>query len=246
MDAFMGMSFVAFFFIIFAILILPMVFFLLAQQRALSKCSPANRTMTPGLVWLQIVPFFGFIWQFFVVLALANSLENEFAARRIPEERKPGQSIGLAMCITRVCTVIPFLGIFAAIASFVLWIVYWVKIAGFSRKLDFAPAPPLSPLPYGGGYLGPQTTGGAPYLGATAQQQLGSPGTAQIPAAAAAPLAGEQALTSADAAPEGGPPELAIQSLAPPKDCANCEARIPADATFCAWCGAKVDGDAGS
>ena len=113
MDAFMGVSFIAFFFIIFAILILPTVFFLLTQQRALSKCSPANRTMTPGLVWLQIIPFFGFIWQFFVVLAVANSLENEFAARRIPEERKPGQSIGLAMCITRVCTVIPFLGIFA-------------------------------------------------------------------------------------------------------------------------------------
>ena len=166
MNAFLGVSFIGFFFIIFAILILPMVFFLLTQQRALSKCSPANRTMTPGLVWLQIIPFFGFIWQFFVVLALANSLESEFAARRIPEEPKPGQSIGLAMCITRVCTVIPFLGIFAAIASLVLWIVYWVKIAGFSRKLDFAPVPPFSPPLYGSGYSGRGTVGAAHFLGA--------------------------------------------------------------------------------
>jgi hypothetical protein len=59
--AFLGVSFIGFFFIIFAVLILPTVFFLLTQQRALSKCSPINRIMSPGLVWLQIIPFFQLI-----------------------------------------------------------------------------------------------------------------------------------------------------------------------------------------
>jgi hypothetical protein len=226
-NAFMGVSFIGFFFIIFAILILPMIFFLLAQQRALSKCSPANRTMTSGLVWLQIIPFFGFIWQFFVVFAVANSLGNEFAARRIPEEPKPGQSIGLAMCITRVCTVIPFFGIFAAIASVVLWIVYWVKIAGFSRKLDFAPAPPYSQPLYGAGYPPPGTIGGAAYLGGV--QQVAPPADAQTPVTALPPSTGGPAAATAAA-----------------RDCATCGTAMPEDATFCGACGAKADGVAGA
>jgi len=226
-DAFLGLSFIGLFFVIFAILILPMVFFLLTLQRALSKCSPANRTMSPGLVWLQIIPFFGLIWQFFVVFAVANSLDNEFAARRIQEESKPGQSLGLAMCITRVCTVIPFLGIFAAIASLVLWIIYWVKIAGFSRKLDYLPAPPWSPLPYGAGYSSPGAIGAASYPGGV--QQVGPPGAAQMPAPAVPPYAGEPAAAPAAAG-----------------DCASCGARLPEGATFCARCGAKVEETAGS
>jgi hypothetical protein len=226
-NAFLGVSFFAFFFIIFAILVLPMVFFLLTQQRALTKCSPANRTMTPGLVWLQIIPFFGFIWQFFVVVALANSLGNEFAARRIPEEPKPGQSLGLAMCITRVCTVIPFLGIFAAIASLVLWIIYWVKIAGFSRKLDYLPAAPFLPSQHGAGYSSPAAIGGAPYVGGA--RQVAPPGAAQTPAPVAPPSAGE--LVAAPAAAG---------------DCASCGAQLPEGATFCSRCGAKVEETAGS
>lgn len=245
MNTFTGVSFIGFFFIVFAILILPTVFFLLTQQRALSKCSPANRTMSPGLVWLQIIPFFQLIWQFVVVLAIGNSLGNEFASRGIREEPKPGQTIGLAMCITRVCTLIPFLGIFAAIASLVLWIVYWVKIAGLSSKLDHSPAAPYLTPPYGAGYPGGAAIGGAPYPGG-GPQQVGSSETAQIAAAAAPLSAGDQALTSAGTASEGGTSESALQSPAPVKDCANCEAKIPADATFCGWCGAKVDGTAGS
>ena len=138
-----------------AVLILPTIFFILTQQRALSKCSPANRTMSPGLAWLQIIPVFGWIWQFFVVSALADSLGNEFRARGIQEEDRPGYGVGLAMCITRVCVIIPILGwFFCLIASLVLWIIYWVKIAGFSEKLDYAPGGAYSQPPYGGGYYG--------------------------------------------------------------------------------------------
>jgi hypothetical protein len=200
-SAFLGLSFIGFFFVVFAILILPTVFFLLTLQRALSKCAPANRTMSPGLVWLQIIPFFGFIWQFFVVIAVANSLDNEFAARRIPEEPKPGQSIGLAMCITRVCTVIPFLGILAGIASVVLWIVYWVKIAGFSRKLDFAPGAPFSPPPYMGGYPSPGAIGGAPYPSAGLEQP-DYPGAAPAQVSPAPASTGQLPPVPADSAPD--------------------------------------------
>jgi hypothetical protein len=147
MGAFLGMGFIALFFILFAALILPMVFYLLTLQRALQKCAPGNRSQSPGLVWLEIIPFFGFIWQFVNVLAISKSLGGELRARRIPADPAPAQSIGLAMCITAVCTVIPFVGTFLALAHLVLFIIYWVKVAEFSRQLDLTQPPaPYTPV----------------------------------------------------------------------------------------------------
>ncbi len=39
-------------------------------QWVLRTCAPENRTMSPSLVRLQVVPFFGTVWQFFVVRAI--------------------------------------------------------------------------------------------------------------------------------------------------------------------------------
>lgn len=224
MNSIVGGTFIGLFFIIWiAVLILPTIFFILTQQRALSKCSPANRTMSPGLTWLQIIPLFGFIWQFFVVSALANSLGNEFRARGILEEDQPGYGVGLAMCITRVCVIIPILGFFSLVASLILWIIYWVKIAGFSAKLDFAPAGPYSPPAYGGGYYGPGTPGGAQYLGG-GTQQTGYPSAYQPPASPAPP---------STSAPAAGAPASA-------QPCATCGASVPAGQAFCSQCGTKA------
>jgi hypothetical protein len=211
-NAFVGLGFIGFFFVGFAIVLLPTIFFLITLQRALTKCSPANRTMTPGLVWLQIIPFFGLIWQFFVVIAIANSLQNEFAARRVPAEPKPGQSLGLAMCITRVCIVIPFLGIFAGIASIVLWIVYWVKIAEFSRKLDHAPGASYPAPGYGPGYPGQPAIGGYPYQGGVQPPAYSAvppaPTPAAIPAAEASTAPGPAPEAPAPEVPETSAPEV--------------------------------------
>ncbi len=128
------------------LLLLPAIFYLLTLQRALEKCAPNARTMQPGMVWLLLVPLFNIIWSFFVVLALAKSLANEFARRGVPSpEAEPGQSIGLAMCICACCGVIPILGVLASLASLVLWIMYWVKIAGYSQALAYPPVVAVPP-----------------------------------------------------------------------------------------------------
>jgi hypothetical protein len=43
------------------------------------------------------------------------------------------------MCILGAASIIPVLGVFAALAGFVCWILYWVKIAEYSSQLG-APA----------------------------------------------------------------------------------------------------------
>ncbi|HUA96897.1 MAG TPA: hypothetical protein VMA34_01065 [Terracidiphilus sp.] len=117
--------------------VIPAIFYILTLQGALKKCSEASRTLEPGMIWLLLVPFVNLIWHFFVVMGIANSLGNEFKMRNwVATEPQPGQSIGLAMCICAACSIIPFLGVIAGVASLVLWIIYWAKIGEYSRLLS--------------------------------------------------------------------------------------------------------------
>jgi hypothetical protein len=73
---------------------IALIFFLLTLQKALSRCAPENRAMAPGLVWLELIPVFGWIWQFHVAAAIGRSLGFENRSRKIPGPDRPGQSLG--------------------------------------------------------------------------------------------------------------------------------------------------------
>ena len=217
-SAFFGLSIMLFLVIFFAAALLPMIFYLITLQRALGKCSPYTRTMSPGNVWLQIIPVFGWVWQFFVVGALSSSLAEEYRARRMPVDPQPGRSLGIAMGVVGICAVlpIPILSTFLWIAYLVLWIMYWVKIAGYSRQLDYAPpyAGGYGALPYGGQPYGAQPYGAPPY----AVQPYGAPPQAPPPAA----------------------PQPYPQPQPPVKTCAACGATLIEDGAFCGSCGQRV------
>jgi hypothetical protein len=121
--------------IVIAIMLVPFIFYCLTLQKALNRCSPENRAMNPGMVWLMFIPLFNIVWHFFIVVNMAKSLGAEFQKRGMAEEPKPGQKIGKTMCILACCGVVPILGILASLAAFVCWILYWVKIVGYSSKL---------------------------------------------------------------------------------------------------------------
>ena len=117
-------------FVVIAILFIPFIFYCLTLQKALNRCSPECRAMNPGMVWLLFVPFFNIVWQFFLVLNLAKSLAAEFQKRGITEDPNPGQTLGLVMCIGNlVCGPV----------GLVCWIIYWVKIAGYSSRIAEPP-----------------------------------------------------------------------------------------------------------
>jgi hypothetical protein len=141
------MHFMVIGFIFCIVFLIPAIFYLVTLQNALAKCAPVSRTMEPGMVWLSIIPLFSVIWNFFVVMALAKSLGNEFRRRGVPyPDPLPGQSIGMAMCICGACGMIPIINFLAGPAAFVLWIIYWLRVAEFSRMLDFPPvAIPVPP-----------------------------------------------------------------------------------------------------
>jgi heme/copper-type cytochrome/quinol oxidase subunit 2 len=114
------------------------IFFILTLQKALNRCSPENRAMQPGMIWLLLIPLFNIVWIFFVVINMAKSLGSEFTKRGIAADPEPGKTLGLAYAILAICSAIPFVGFLAGIGCLVCFIMYWVKIAGYSKQLDFA------------------------------------------------------------------------------------------------------------
>lgn len=158
--------------------IVPLVFFLISMQRALKRCSPENRALSPRLVWLGLIPVFNLVWQFVVVVALGRSLGNEYRARGLRGPARPGLSLGIAMACVWAVSIVAYFGLWASVlgalgrrlneyysalsifglagilflAGLVLWIIYWVKIHQYSSRLVGHQwwSPPQQPASAGG------------------------------------------------------------------------------------------------
>ncbi|MBL7812626.1 MAG: hypothetical protein JNL57_10425 [Bacteroidetes bacterium] len=110
------------------------IWYLMNLQRLLETIRPENRQMKPGQVWLSLIPIFNLVWMFLMVGYIADSIAAELNSRNEPLPKpRPTYDLGLSMCICRVAGVIPILGVFANIASLVLWIIYWLKINEYQR-----------------------------------------------------------------------------------------------------------------
>jgi hypothetical protein len=134
-----------FFLFLIPLALIPGIFYTLTLHKALSRCAPENRAMEPGLVWLIYIPVFNLIWNFIVVNRISTSLRSEFQRRGVTGV-DTGRELGLAMSILACLGIIPIVGVLAALAGIVCWILYWAKIAGLSgRLLPPLPAAQVSP-----------------------------------------------------------------------------------------------------
>lgn len=118
------------------------VFFFLTVQNALKQCAPQNRRLSPGMVWLGLIPVFSYFWYFRIVTGVADSLAAEYQWRNLMRtEERPGYNVGMAFGILGLCgmiqyTGIPVIGQLCGLAAFVCWIVYWVRIGKYKRELE--------------------------------------------------------------------------------------------------------------
>lgn len=157
------------------------IFYFLTLQKALSRVSPHNRLMEPGLVWLGIIPVFSVIWSFFLATRIPDSLRNEFRERNRDDGSDYGKGVGMANAVIGVISLLITFGGMAGrdikpmadgvntllgLISLVLWIVFWVKIANYSnalasddeeRKLAFDRRFDEDDDGYGSGNLEPKT-----------------------------------------------------------------------------------------
>lgn len=118
------------------ITIVLQVAFCWALYTAMSKV-PENKQVTPAwLPWLILLPVVGFIiaWitiPFTIPKSLTAALEGNAEAQ---QQCKKLGTIGLWNLICATLVFIPLLGFVLAVAAFVLWIMYWLKINDIRNK----------------------------------------------------------------------------------------------------------------
>lgn len=98
------------------------IFVLITMYKALNAVSPGNRDMEPAMIFLIFIPFFGFVWYFFIVIRMASSLRKEFADRGLKEDGDFGQLFGI------LAPLIPCVGL-------ILMIMWVMKIRGYTAQL---------------------------------------------------------------------------------------------------------------
>ena len=121
--------------IVFAGAILIAVFYLLNLQNLLKQITPSNRQVEPGNVWLMFIPLFNIIYPFILYPKITDSVKLEMESRGMAEQGDYGRGIGIALPVLGLCGIIPVLGFLASIANLVLFIIFWVKMAGYKTKL---------------------------------------------------------------------------------------------------------------
>ena len=120
---------------VWIIALVVFILYLITLMNTLNAVSAQNRRLTPGLVFLLLIPLFNLIWNFIVVTKIRDSLQAEFSARNL-QGQGFGYGVGLAMCILYIVSIIPLINLLAAPAALVCWIIYWVQIAGFKAQLS--------------------------------------------------------------------------------------------------------------
>jgi hypothetical protein len=157
-DSTLGIAFILFFVVI---MLAIAILFLLTQQNTLKAIQPQHRLISPGEVWLQLIPLFNLVWQFVVVKRIAGSIANELSSEnRFSFDQqgqdsavylageKPTYNVGLAMCILGLCGIIPVLGTFASFGAIICWIIYWVQLSDYKKKIiskNYMISPPSVP-----------------------------------------------------------------------------------------------------
>jgi hypothetical protein len=135
------------------------ILFLITQNNVLKAIRPHNRKMSPGEVWLQLIPLFNLIWVFVVVIRISDSIRQEFRDRQenaflgladsnVIEEAnsRPAYGIGMAYAILVACfaaltmatdpTEALALRSMLSLAFLTCWIIYWVKLHEYKKKLS--------------------------------------------------------------------------------------------------------------
>jgi hypothetical protein len=228
--------------ILLGLFLLPWFFFLLNVQTLLNAIHPANRRMSPGMVWLNFIPIFSLGWFIYTVAKVKDSVNAEFKSRAWYIDGDLGYNVGLTAGILWVASFfigwIPFIGWVLPLAGAVCWIIYWLKISDLRNRLDSGPAwnrpgmyssmyPPAYP-PYTPRYPrgdGARMTGGGP----------GAPDGGQRPAtaqpSAERPIEGEPVKDGAETTTATGTAETT---------CALCGSKYDAADRFCRGCGLRL------
>lgn len=123
-------------FLLLAGVIVALVFYLLTLQKTLNAIDPSRRQVAPGNVWLLFIPLFNLIYPFILYPKICDSIKAEYEARGLNEEGSFGKGLGITLPILGLVGIVPGIGAIAGLGRLVIWIVFWVKMAGYKKILE--------------------------------------------------------------------------------------------------------------
>ena len=113
---------------------------------------PGYRTMEPAMVFLLLIPCFGIVWLFFIVIKIPESFRNYFWATGNHRYGDCGAALGMWYAVLTVVTAIPYLGILAMIPAMICQILFLMKIIEMKKAIEADVASGKAPKGYQQGY----------------------------------------------------------------------------------------------
>ncbi|HEY0611564.1 MAG TPA: hypothetical protein VGD35_17960, partial [Chitinophaga sp.] len=93
---------------------------------------PENRRMHPMLVWLQLIPIWGILWQFYVICKIADSIRNELNTSDLPFAYVAGLTYASLLCLSWLPLTVFY---YFSATGLGMWIIYWVLLLRLKRQL---------------------------------------------------------------------------------------------------------------
>lgn len=118
---------------ILAAVLIPKILYFLTLQRVMNKLSPANKPFAGELIWIGLIPGVGDVWYLVYVALLSNALQKDYTA--VGQVNNGAMPIAIGLIVAAVLCVVPLVNLIAVLALFVLWIIHWVKMTEYNRRL---------------------------------------------------------------------------------------------------------------
>lgn len=112
-------------------------FYCRTLQHCYQLIQEKNRKAKPSSVWYMFAIPFNFVEDFFIVIDLANSIEEEKKQNEaLKDVKDAGMVSGIGWCIAQLLSFIPsMVGQIAGLVGLILVIYHWILIARINRKL---------------------------------------------------------------------------------------------------------------
>ncbi len=105
------------------------ILFLLRQQKTLQMAG-GYATLSPGLVWLSLVPLVNIVWPLIVALKTSESVVAAGAARGI-DVGDGAKTMGILFGASNLLSIL----ILPAFLVPIFWVIYWLKLKDLCAKL---------------------------------------------------------------------------------------------------------------
>jgi len=120
--------------VLFALGIALILFILRLIYNAMAGVPEKHRPMTPGQIYLLIIPLFSLYWNFRVFEPMMKGYVDALNEKKLPVNGDGGVGMAKAFAICNLCCLVPFVNFIAAPATLILFILVLIR-AYESKKL---------------------------------------------------------------------------------------------------------------